>query len=56
MIYRNNTWYPKIPLAIKKKKDTAIICGSGHLKGETGIVRSLRRDGYNVEHAKFLEK
>ena len=56
MDHRNNTWYPKIPLAIQQKKDTAIICGGGHLFGETGMVRSLRRDGYDVNHVKSLEE
>lgn len=56
MIYRNNTWYPKIPLAIQQKKDTALICGATHLIGESGIVRSLRRNGYDVNHAKAIEE
>jgi len=54
MIYRNKTFYPKIPLAIQQKKDIAVICGAGHLIGETGIIRSLRRDGYDVNHVKDL--
>jgi hypothetical protein len=55
-IYRNNTWYPKIPLAFQQKKDTAVICGSHHLLGESGMVRSLRREGYDVSHVKPLKK
>ena len=55
-IYRNNNFYPKIPLAIQQKKDTAITCGRDHLFRETGIVRSLRRDGYDVNHVKAIEE
>ncbi|HEX2579281.1 MAG TPA: TraB/GumN family protein, partial [Rhabdochlamydiaceae bacterium] len=53
-LYRNNTWYPKIPLAIQQKKNTALICGDLHLIGETGMIRTLRRDGYDVSHIKAL--
>ncbi len=56
IIYRNTTWYPKIPLAIQQKKDMALTCGAAHLIGETGMVRSLRRDGYNVNHVKAIEE
>jgi len=30
-IYRHNTWNPKIPSAIKQKKNTSVVCGWGHL-------------------------
>jgi hypothetical protein len=54
--YRNKTFYPKIPVAIQQKKDIAVVCGAFHLVGETGMVRSLRREGYDVSHVKPLEK
>jgi hypothetical protein len=53
-IYRNKIWSPKIPLALQQKKNSAVICGAFHLIGETGMVRSLRRDGYDVNHVKDL--
>lgn len=56
LAYRNKTWFPKIPAAIQQKKDTAILGGAFHLLGETGMVRSLRIDGYDVSHVKSLEE
>jgi hypothetical protein len=53
-IYRNKTFYSKIPVAIQQKKNTAVVCGAFHLAGKSGIIRSLRRDGYTVSHVKAL--
>jgi hypothetical protein len=54
--YRNKTWLPKIPAAIQQKKNMAVIGGAFHLLGETGMVRSLRREGYDVKPVKALEE
>jgi len=54
--YRNRKWMPKILAALEQNRKTGIICGAGHLHGETGLVPSLRKAGYHVEHVKTYKE
>lgn len=44
---RNANWIPQI-IAISKKTPTFYAVGAGHLGGEHGIIRLLRKAGYKV--------
>lgn len=49
LIYdRNNKWIPTI-IKIINEKPTFIAVGAGHLAGNEGIIKLLRRNGYRVE-------
>ncbi len=49
LIYdRNNKWIPTI-IKIINEKPTFIAVGAGHLAGNEGIIKLLRRNGYQVE-------
>ncbi len=51
--YRNSQWLPKVTSAIHQGKNTAIIIGTGHLDGPSGMIQSLENEGYHVRHVKF---
>lgn len=44
---RNKNWIPKI-IATSKKTRTFYAVGAGHLGGENGVIRLLRKQGYKV--------
>lgn len=45
---RNNEWMQKIP-ALISDSPAFIAVGTGHLTGETGLIKQLRKKGYTVE-------
>ncbi|HEY0092615.1 MAG TPA: TraB/GumN family protein [Flavobacterium sp.] len=47
---RNQNWIPKIE-KIAKEKPTFFAVGAGHLAGEKGVIKLLRKKGYMVEPA-----
>lgn len=44
---RNKNWIPKI-IATSKKTRTFYAVGAGHLGGDNGVIRLLRKQGYKV--------
>lgn len=44
---RNKNWIPKI-IAMSKKTRTFYAVGAGHLGGENGVIRLLRKQGFKV--------
>lgn len=44
---RNKNWIPQI-LAMSKKEKTFYAVGAGHLGGENGVIRLLRKEGLKV--------
>ena len=44
---RNKNWIPKIK-ALSKEKPTFFGVGAGHLAGENGVIKLLRKAGYTV--------
>ncbi len=48
---RNSNWIPIIE-KVSKDKPTFYAVGAGHLGGEKGVIKLLRKKGYNVEAVK----
>ena len=48
---RNKNWIP-IMVKIMKDKPTFFGVGAGHLAGENGVIKLLRKKGYKVEAVK----
>jgi uncharacterized protein YbaP (TraB family) len=44
---RNRAWIPKLETAFKEKP-TFVAVGAGHLGGKNGVIRLLRKKGYQV--------
>jgi uncharacterized protein YbaP (TraB family) len=48
LIDRNNNWIPKIESLIQEKP-SFIAVGAAHLPGQEGVIRLLRKEGYEVK-------
>ncbi len=48
LVNRNRDWIPKI-MEIAGTQPSFIAFGAGHLTGEEGVIKLLRKEGYNVE-------
>ncbi len=49
---RNIAWIPKLEAAFKEKP-TFVAVGAGHLGGRNGVIKLLRKKGYNVATVKL---
>ncbi len=48
LINRNKNWIPKIG-KMARKKPTFFAVGAGHLPGQEGVIKLLRKEGYTVK-------
>jgi len=56
LIYnRNRNWVEKLK-KIMPEKSLTIAVGAGHLAGEKGVIRLLRKEGYTVKPVKYKMK
>jgi len=49
---RNRAWIPKLEAAFKEKP-TFVAVGAGHLGGKIGVIKMLRKEGYQVKAVKL---
>jgi uncharacterized protein YbaP (TraB family) len=56
LIYnRNRNWVQKLK-AVMPGKSLTIAVGAGHLAGENGLIKLLRKEGYTVKPVKYKMK
>ena len=56
LIYnRNRNWVQKLKTLMPEKSLT-IAVGAGHLAGEKGLIKLLRKEGYSVKPVKYKMK
>ena len=53
--HRNNNWVQKLK-TIMQGKSLTIAVGAGHLAGEKGVIKLLRKEGYTVRPIKYKIK
>lgn len=53
--HRNNNWVQKLK-TIMPEKSVTIAVGAGHLAGEKGVIKLLRKEGYTVRAIKYKIK
>lgn len=46
---RNQAWLPQIETMLKDNPVELVLVGSGHLAGEDGLLRQLKKRGYQIE-------
>jgi uncharacterized protein YbaP (TraB family) len=49
---RNRNWVQKLK-TIMSEKSVTIAVGAGHLAGEKGVIKLLRKEGYTVKPVKY---
>jgi len=49
LVNRNITWMEKIRQYLDQDKTFFIICGAGHLVGEDGVIRMLKKEGHKLK-------
>lgn len=52
---RNRNWVKKLK-TIMPEKSVVIAVGAGHLAGENGVIKLLRKEGYTVKPIKYIMK
>ena len=56
LIYnRNRNWVTKLK-TLMPEKSLLIAVGAGHLAGEKGVIKLLRKEGYTVRPVKYKMK
>lgn len=53
--HRNQNWVAKLK-SIMREKALTIAVGAGHLAGEKGVIKLLRKEGYTVRPIKYKTK
>lgn len=48
LVERNNNWMPIITQMLKTTETEMVLVGAAHLLGEEGLIRQLRRSGYEI--------